>query len=141
MPKGAERAAAGLSLGPGQPNPQAPAIPQRTARSSARYALPGWPGMNFLCAAGTRLPARTFRCWYHQKPTRGCEPGWSATQWFGAPTRWEVSTLPADYGKYGKPVILGFVGAVFSGKTHLLSAIMSEFERVRLRNTASSGAP
>jgi hypothetical protein len=32
--------------------------------------------------------------------------------------------LPADYGNFGAPVILGFVGLTASGKTHLLSAMV-----------------
>lgn len=36
--------------------------------------------------------------------------------------------LPADYVRYGKPVVLGFVGATSAGKTHLLSAMVGEIE-------------
>jgi Double-GTPase 2 len=32
--------------------------------------------------------------------------------------------LPADYGSFGPPVVLGFVGLTRSGKTHLLSAMI-----------------
>jgi hypothetical protein len=34
--------------------------------------------------------------------------------------------LPADYGSLGPPVILGFVGASRSGKTHLLASMVGE---------------
>lgn len=37
--------------------------------------------------------------------------------------------LPADYGRYGPPVVLGFIGATSSGKTHLLSAMVGAIER------------
>ena len=36
--------------------------------------------------------------------------------------------LPIDYIRHGKPVVLGFVGATSSGKTHLLSAMVGEIE-------------
>jgi Double-GTPase 2 len=37
--------------------------------------------------------------------------------------------LPADYGSFGPPVILGFIGASRSGKTHLLAAMVGEIAR------------
>jgi hypothetical protein len=37
--------------------------------------------------------------------------------------------LPSDYGNYGPPVVLGFVGLTKSGKSHLLSAMLGEIER------------
>jgi hypothetical protein len=40
--------------------------------------------------------------------------------------------LPADYGRYGKPVVLGFVGDTRSGKTHLLSAMVGAIEKGEL---------
>jgi hypothetical protein len=40
--------------------------------------------------------------------------------------------LPADYGNYGPPVILGFIGLTKSGKSHLLSAMLGEIERGEL---------
>lgn len=39
--------------------------------------------------------------------------------------------LPAQYGRYGKPVLLGFVGLTQSGKTHLLTAMIGEISRLR----------
>ena len=38
--------------------------------------------------------------------------------------------LPAQYGRYGKPVLLGFVGLTQSGKTHLLTAMIGEMSRL-----------
>lgn len=35
-----------------------------------------------------------------------------------------VHRLPADYGDFGAPVILGFIGLTASGKTHLLAAMI-----------------
>jgi hypothetical protein len=37
--------------------------------------------------------------------------------------------LPADYGRFGAPVILGFIGLTKSGKSHLLTAMIGEIER------------
>jgi hypothetical protein len=42
--------------------------------------------------------------------------------------------LPAEYGNFGPPVVLGFVGLTRSGKTHLLAAMAGEVERNGLRN-------
>jgi len=39
--------------------------------------------------------------------------------------------LPAQYGRYGKPVLLGFVGLTESGKTHLLTTMIGEMSRLR----------
>lgn len=39
--------------------------------------------------------------------------------------------LPAQYGRYGKPVLLGFVGLTKSGKTHLLTTMIGEMSRLR----------
>jgi hypothetical protein len=39
--------------------------------------------------------------------------------------------LPAQWGRYGKPVVLGFVGLTNSGKTHLLTAMIGEIGRLR----------
>ncbi len=36
--------------------------------------------------------------------------------------------LPADYGDFGPPVILGFVGLTASGKTHLLAAMVGAMQ-------------
>jgi hypothetical protein len=33
--------------------------------------------------------------------------------------------LPANYGRFGRPVVLGFVGLSMAGKTHLLSAMVA----------------
>ena len=44
--------------------------------------------------------------------------------------------LPADYGSFGPPVVLGFVGLTRAGKTHLLAsmvgAIQTELRRYRI---------
>jgi Double-GTPase 2 len=37
--------------------------------------------------------------------------------------------LPADYGRYGTPTILGFIGATRSGKSHLLAAMVGAIEK------------
>lgn len=37
--------------------------------------------------------------------------------------------LPADYGDFGPPVVLGFIGVTESGKTHLLTTMVGEIER------------
>jgi hypothetical protein len=37
--------------------------------------------------------------------------------------------LPADYGRYGKPVLIGFVAESSSGKSHLLASMVGEIER------------
>ena len=37
--------------------------------------------------------------------------------------------LPADYGNYGPPAVIGFIGLTKSGKSHLLSAMLGEIER------------
>jgi hypothetical protein len=39
--------------------------------------------------------------------------------------------LPAHYGRYGKPVLVGFVGLTQSGKTHLLTAMIGEMSRLQ----------
>lgn len=36
--------------------------------------------------------------------------------------------LPADYGSFGPPVVLGFVGLTKSGKTHLLAAMVGAMQ-------------
>ncbi len=38
--------------------------------------------------------------------------------------------LPAQYGSFGDPVLLGFVGLTQSGKTHLLAAMIGEINRL-----------
>ena len=37
--------------------------------------------------------------------------------------------LPAEYGDFGPPVVLGFIGVTESGKTHLLTTMVGEIER------------
>ncbi len=37
--------------------------------------------------------------------------------------------LPADYGRFGKPTIIGFVGETHAGKSHLLAAMVAAVER------------
>ena len=37
--------------------------------------------------------------------------------------------LPAEYGDFGPPVVLGFIGVTKSGKTHLLTTMVGEIER------------
>jgi Double-GTPase 2 len=49
--------------------------------------------------------------------------------------------LPVDYGRYGQPVVLGFVGASRSGKTHLLSAMIGEIEGGGLRTCGLTSRP
>ena len=38
--------------------------------------------------------------------------------------------LPARYGSFGDPVLLGFVGLTYSGKTHLLATMIGEITRL-----------
>jgi hypothetical protein len=38
--------------------------------------------------------------------------------------------LPARYGRFGEPVLLGFVGLTQSGKTHLLASMIAEISRL-----------
>jgi Double-GTPase 2 len=38
--------------------------------------------------------------------------------------------LPARYGSFGDPVLLGFVGLTQSGKTHLLASMIGEIDRL-----------
>jgi hypothetical protein len=49
--------------------------------------------------------------------------------------------LPVDYGRYGAPVVVGFVGASRSGKTHLLSAMIGEIEGGGLRSCGLTSRP
>jgi len=39
--------------------------------------------------------------------------------------------LPVDYGRFGPPVVLGFVGLTHSGKSHLLTAMVGMMNRLR----------
>jgi hypothetical protein len=57
---------------------------------------------------------------------------------YGASVRCPASTgvttvahyLPARYGRFGDPVLLGFVGLTQSGKTHLLASMVGEISRL-----------
>jgi hypothetical protein len=49
--------------------------------------------------------------------------------------------LPADYGRYGQPVLLGFIGESRSGKSHLLAAMVGEIERGALNVHGISCTP
>ncbi len=49
--------------------------------------------------------------------------------------------LPADYGRFGAPVVLGFIGLTKSGKSHLLTAIVGEIERGGLHDYGISSRP
>jgi TIR domain len=49
--------------------------------------------------------------------------------------------LPVDYGRYGQPVVLAFIGASTSGKTHLLSAMIGEIELGGLREVGITSHP
>jgi hypothetical protein len=41
--------------------------------------------------------------------------------------------LPANYGRFGRPVVLGFVGQSMAGKSHLLSAMVAGIDSGELR--------
>jgi hypothetical protein len=43
--------------------------------------------------------------------------------------------LPADYGRFGPPVVLGFVGLTHSGKSHLLASMVGAIERRELEKS------
>jgi len=49
--------------------------------------------------------------------------------------------LPADYGRFGPPAVLGFVGVTRSGKSHLLTAMVGEIERGGLLEYGISSRP
>lgn len=49
--------------------------------------------------------------------------------------------LPADYIKYGRPVVLGFIGATSSGKTHLLSSMVGAVESGGLSDFGITSRP
>jgi len=49
--------------------------------------------------------------------------------------------LPADYGRFGPPVVLGFIGVTKSGKSHLLTAMVGEMERGGLREYGIGSRP
>jgi hypothetical protein len=49
--------------------------------------------------------------------------------------------LPIDYGKHGRPVIIGFIGLTKSGKSHLLSAMLGEIEKGELEDYGIKANP
>jgi hypothetical protein len=49
--------------------------------------------------------------------------------------------LPSDYGRFGPPVVLGFIGMTTSGKSHLLTAMVGEMERGGLREYGIDSRP
>ena len=49
--------------------------------------------------------------------------------------------LPADYGRFGRPVVLGFIGVTGSGKSHLLTAMVGEMERGGLQEYGIASRP
>jgi hypothetical protein len=49
--------------------------------------------------------------------------------------------LPADYGLFGPPVVLGFIGVTRSGKSHLLTAMVGEIERGGLQDFGIGSRP
>ena len=49
--------------------------------------------------------------------------------------------LPAEYGRLGQPVVLGFVGLTRSGKSHLLAAMVGAIQRGDLRNYGIDSYP
>lgn len=49
--------------------------------------------------------------------------------------------LPADYGRFGPPVVLGFIGLTLSGKSHLLTAMVGEIQRGALQEYGIDSRP
>ncbi|MEO3859312.1 hypothetical protein [Acrocarpospora sp. B8E8] len=49
--------------------------------------------------------------------------------------------LPVLYGRYGRPLVIGFVGASRTGKTHLLAAMIGEIEAGNLQRYGLSAVP
>ena len=49
--------------------------------------------------------------------------------------------LPAEYGRLGQPVVLGFVGLTRSGKSHLLAAMVGAIQRGDLREYGIDSYP
>jgi len=49
--------------------------------------------------------------------------------------------LPAEYGRLGQPVVLGFVGLTRSGKSHLMAAMVGAIERGDLRKYGIDSYP
>jgi hypothetical protein len=49
--------------------------------------------------------------------------------------------LPANYGRYGDPVMLGFVGLSQSGKTHLLATMVGAIENGELQDYGIMSRP
>jgi hypothetical protein len=53
----------------------------------------------------------------------------------------EEHYLPAGYANYGRPVVIGFIGATTSGKTHLLSAMVGAIEGQELSDFNITSRP
>ncbi len=49
--------------------------------------------------------------------------------------------LPAEYVRFGRPVVIGFIGVTTSGKTHLLSAMLGAIEGRGLADFRISSRP
>jgi hypothetical protein len=50
--------------------------------------------------------------------------------------------LPADYGRFGPPIVLGFVGLTMSGKSHLLASMVGAIVGQELKKTCGiTGSP
>ncbi len=49
--------------------------------------------------------------------------------------------LPADYGRFGPPVVLGFVGLTQSGKSHLLASMVGEVVERGLAKVGVTDSP
>jgi hypothetical protein len=67
------------------------------------------------------------------------------TAWVQCPNPGRTTTgthhLPAAYGEYGRPIVLGLVGRSSSGKTHLLSAMIGAIEQGDLAAYGLSAQP
>jgi hypothetical protein len=49
--------------------------------------------------------------------------------------------LPADYGRFGQPTIIGFVGETHAGKSHLLATMVAAIERGGLAGYGANSRP
>jgi hypothetical protein len=49
--------------------------------------------------------------------------------------------LPADYGRFGQPTIIGFVGETHAGKSHLLATMVAAIERGGLSGYRANSRP
>jgi hypothetical protein len=49
--------------------------------------------------------------------------------------------LPADYGRFGQPTIIGFVGETHAGKSHLLATMVAAIERGGLSGYGANSRP